>query len=76
MSIKVVPAKTILTCDRCNRSDVMSEGIFSNGGVHADKLQRWARGYDGSAGGISMDLDLCSDCANDFDKFLNEKEAP
>jgi hypothetical protein len=76
MGAKTIPAKTILICDRCDAQGERAEGPFGNGGTHAKKVEMWARGYDGAAGGISQDIDLCSSCSELFRDFLGGKQVP
>lgn len=73
MSVKHIPAKDILQCDRCGVEAERGDGPFQNGGFHTKDSERWGRGYDGSAGGSRKDIDLCSSCANDFDVFLDNR---
>ena len=74
MSTKTIPAKTLYICDRCRDEGVRGvTGPFQDGGVHG-KIQCWSRGYDGAAGGIERQLDLCAACARDFENFLARKE--
>lgn len=74
MTAKTIPAKVILVCDRCNAEGMRGEeGSFHYGGMHARKVEEWSRSYDGSAGGITRDIDLCSACAYDFSQFMSEK---
>lgn len=71
MSSKQIPSRTIVTCDRCKHSDERGCGVFANSGMHL-KGEHWARGHDGSIGGITVEVDLCSMCADHFQKFLTE----
>ncbi len=73
MSSKVIPEQTIMTCDRCGTD---KQEDFANGGTHAKKVNIWARGYDGAAGGITKDIDLCSNCSNKFQDFMSPKSQP
>lgn len=68
-----VPSYTVVRCDRCEAESKQGEGIFKNGGAHGT-MHVWSRSAMGDAGGITMDIDLCSDCAIDFEKFLKNKD--
>lgn len=70
MSLKVIPSRTIIICDRCGQGDERGKGPFENGGLHAKEVHTWSKGYDGAAGGSTRDIDLCCSCAYEFEKFL------
>lgn len=67
MSVQAIPAKTLLTCDRCKRSgEQFKPGPFLNGGLSIRRAESWGRSWDGGAHGTTIDLDLCEDCAHVF----------
>lgn len=57
------------TCTRCGATD---EEAFENGGLHADKVLMWSRGFDGEVGGGNIRIDLCTKCLDEFDRWLYE----
>ena len=75
MSIQNIPAKSIITCDRCGAEGERGrEGAFQYGGLHIRKAERWGSGWNGDIGGAQLDYDLCSICANAFSDWLRSKE--
>lgn len=73
MSTERIPAKDLLTCDRCGaKGEQFKEGPFHNGGLHSQKVEIWNRSYNGNTGGggATRELDLCSDCAGEFNLWL------
>lgn len=71
MSSKTIPAKTILTCDRCgDKGEKSQPGAFQYGGIHIKEAQEWARTVQGDVGGITYELDICQVCVRDFKKFM------
>lgn len=68
-----IPAQVILKCDRCGAEGKDGEGAFQYGGA-SGKMQIWSRDYMGNAGGITIDLELCSYCSCEFEKFLSNNK--
>lgn len=75
MSSEIVPVRTIYICDRCKAEGERGKsGAFEYGGIHAKEVEHWGRGHDGSAGGVTINFDLCVGCAQDFQKFMARKK--
>jgi hypothetical protein len=71
MSQKTIPAKTIITCDRCGKTgEKGGEGAFYHGGIHIRKADWWMRSPAGDTGGTTHDWDFCEDCAVAFANWL------
>ena len=68
MSEKIIPAKTILICDRC---DAETEGQF-NSGLRLD-VNKYSRDVYGNMGGSRYKFDLCSVCKEGFERFMDNK---
>lgn len=75
MSTKVNPAIEVVTCDRCGDTGERDRsGAFANGGVHIRRAECWSRGYDGAAGGVTMDFDFCNSCWDEMIKKPAKKK--
>lgn len=71
MSTDRIPAKEIVTCDRCGLKGErgVSGGAFYHGGLHIRKAESWSRSMMGDAGGCQVDYDFCTECADSFQQW-------
>lgn len=78
MSTDRIPAKDIITCDRCGLKGErgVSGGAFYYGGLHVREAEFWGRSMGGDAGGYRVDYDFCSDCAHNFQEWMMNREQP
>lgn len=66
----------IHVCDRCGRKgEKFYSGAFQCGGMHATSVEVWS-GVGGSIGGGYRDIDFCSDCAVEFERWMGQSPAP
>lgn len=73
MSERVIPAQTILVCDRCGREGVQyREGAFAHGGLHIRGAESWGAAWNGDIGGAHVNYDLCAECQVAFERWLKE----
>lgn len=68
MSKENIPATIKYTCDRCKTDNQKN---FEYGGLNG-KIHIWCRDMLGNAGGSTLEIDLCNNCSNDFNKFVFE----
>lgn len=74
MSIREVPAKIFVICDRCKIEGERDRGPFRDASASVKNLKFFYRTSMGDARHEVIDVDLCRVCAFALKEFLGGKE--